>query len=130
MESESQTGSNKIVLVVEDNQMILELICMKLTEHNFTPQIATTGDTAVEQALKHDPGLIILDLMLPGKSGEDVLKELRTNETTKDTPVFIFTNKVKDVNADKLKSLGTEHYLVKATTSLDSLISEIEAHAK
>ena len=130
MESESQTGSNKTVLVVEDNQMIMELICMKLTERNFTPQIATTGDTAVEQALKHKPSLIILDLMLPGKSGEDVLKELRNNEITKETPVFIFTNKVKDGNVDKLQNLGTEHYLVKANTSLDSLISEIEAHAK
>lgn len=125
-----QTPSVKTVLVVEDDALIIEMINMKLEENNIHTEIAFKGDEALAKIVEFDPDVIVLDLMLPGKSGEEILTEVKQLETTKHIPVIIFTNKSREENESHLLEMGASKYLVKATTDLNDLIKEIEALAK
>lgn len=120
----------KTVLVVEDDMLIIQLISMKLKESNIEAHISVSGADALGKIEEINPDVVVLDLMLPEKSGEDILKEMKSDEDLKDIPVLIFTNMNKEENAERMLALGAEDYLVKASTDLNDLIDKIEILAK
>jgi len=99
------------ILIVEDEIDLAKIIKKKLERENFTADIAYDGEEAIDKTIVSDYDLIILDIMIPKKSGIEVLKELREWEDT--TPVLILTaldsveNKVRGLN------LGADDYLTK-----------------
>jgi DNA-binding response OmpR family regulator len=99
------------ILIVEDEMDLAKIIKKKLERENFTADIAYDGEEAIDKTIVNDYDLIILDIMIPKKSGIEVLKELR--EWKDRTPVLILTaldsveNKVRGLN------LGADDYLTK-----------------
>ena len=79
------------ILVVEDERDVAELIRFNLERAGFFVDVAHDGLTGQELALKERPDLIILDLMLPGKDGFSVFKELQRDTRTSHTPVMMLT---------------------------------------
>ena len=71
------------------------------------------------------PDLVLLDLILPKKSGFQVLEEMRADPLVKDAPVIIISNLSQDSDVAKGKELGAVEYYVKARTSIDDLVSRI-----
>ena len=120
----------RTVLVVEDDALIIEMISMKLKDNKINAEVALNGDQAIPKIMEFDPNVIVLDLMLPGKSGEEILSELKKSEALKNIPVIIFTNKNREENEEKLLALGASKYLVKTKTDLNLLVGEIETLAQ
>jgi DNA-binding response OmpR family regulator len=118
------------LLVVEDDPLLRNLLSIRLQKSGITHQFCHAGDKALEQILDFKPTIVILDLMLPGKNGMDVLADVRSHEGIKDLPVIIFSNKDDDVERMRAKSLGVDNFLVKATTDLGTLISLIMSYGK
>ena len=120
-----ELGSIKVFLV-EDDQMISDLVMTKLTLSGCIPYTTTDGAQAIEMAELYTPDVIILDLMLPGLSGEEILTILKSKEDLKNIPVVIFSNKSEEDIKEKVMKLGASRYYVKAATDLNMFVAELK----
>lgn len=106
-----ETVENNIkVLVVDDEDRIRRLLAMYLERENYQVEQADNGITALELALNNEYDLILLDIMMPGKDGLEVLKELRQ---VKKTPVILLTAKAEEVNVIDGFNTGADDYVAK-----------------
>jgi len=103
----------KRVLVVDDEPDIVALVAYHLAKSGFRVATASNGADAIEQARKEHPSLIVLDLMLPGMSGFDVLEELRRDDTCSGIAVLMLTARKDEPDRVKGLSLGADDYLTK-----------------
>jgi DNA-binding response OmpR family regulator len=113
------------VLVVEDDQLLRNLLSMKLTKNGCAPMYVDDGAKAVELAKSFGPEIILLDLMLPGMDGFEILDELKKDDQLKDVPVMVFSNKGEGEDKERAMSAGAAAYKVKAHTDLDEVITEL-----
>ena len=98
------------LLVVDDEDRIRRLLKMYLEREDYVIDEAANGDDALELALSNDYDAILLDLMMPGKDGIEVCKELREKKAT---PVIMLTAKGEEVNRVQGFEAGTDDYIVK-----------------
>lgn len=112
------------ILIIEDNSNIAELERDYLKLNNFDVVIAEDGESGLEQAINENFDLIILDLMLPKKTGFEVCDEIRK---VKEIPILMVTAKKEDI--DKIRGLGTgaDDYIVKPF-SPNELVARVKAH--
>lgn len=101
------------ILIVEDETDIAELIAHNLRRHGFEATMVHDGLSATRVALENPPDLLILDLMLPGRNGIEVLKTLRRDPRTSDTPALLLTARAQ--TSDRIEGLeaGADDYLTK-----------------
>jgi two-component system phosphate regulon response regulator PhoB len=101
------------ILIVEDEPSIAELIAVNLSHAGFLPVRAFQTEQASQLMKEVLPDLVILDWMLPGKSGVQFAKELRANERTKDIPIILLTARSEEM--DKIAGLeaGADDYVTK-----------------
>ncbi len=114
------------VLIVDDNPRLLEDYSSYLKENDVTVFTAPDGPTGIEQAQKHHPSVILLDLMLPGMNGLETLAALKANEATKLIPVIIITALVEDKEKDASLKAGANAYLAKVDTEPKDLLEAIK----
>src|SRR6478752_9249039 len=112
MSSATQATGDRI-LVVDDEPDIIALVAYHLVKHGYRVSTASDGNEAVRAAKQEQPALVILDLMLPGKSGYDVLEELRGAPATKDTAVLMLTARKEEEDRIRGLALGADDYLTK-----------------
>ncbi|MCL1888945.1 MAG: response regulator transcription factor [Desulfovibrionaceae bacterium] len=105
--------SNQTILVVEDEKDIRELLAFNLKREGFTVLEAGDGERALPLAQEKKPGLILLDLMLPGLDGLSVCKALKRDEVTAGIPLIMLTAKGEEVDRIVGLELGAEDYVVK-----------------
>ncbi len=101
------------ILVIEDEEDIQELIRFNLEKENYKVSCRSTGEEGLKSALASPPDLILLDLMLPGKDGLTVCRQLRANEKTKDVPVIMLTAKSTEADMVTGLELGADDYVTK-----------------
>lgn len=111
------------VLVVDDEPKIAEVLGSYLRKAGFAPVNASRGAQAIELFEKERPSLVILDLMLPDMSGEDVCRKLRARSRV---PIIMLTAKVEDADAVKGLGLGADDYVTKPF-SPRQLMARVEA---
>ena len=112
-----------MILVIEDDVMINNLLCKVLSDNGFEVDKALDGEDGLRKAQEKDYELILLDLMLPKKSGEELLGELRK---TKQTPAIVLSAKNEVINRIELLRLGADDYISKPF-DVDEVILRIEA---
>ena len=122
------TTSQKQVLIVEDDEFLRSLTAKRLEKEGFGIAVAVDGETGVA-ALDADPtpDLILLDLLLPGLDGFEVLKKTRAHAKTKDVPVIIFSNLGQKEDIEKAKANGANDFLIKANFTLDDVVAKIHS---
>ncbi|MEG0306739.1 MAG: response regulator transcription factor [Clostridium sp.] len=98
------------ILVVEDEEKILEVLVAYLKNSGYGVITATNGKEAINKYIEFKPHLILLDLMLPDISGEEVCKEIRREA---EVPIIMITAKVKEENILGGFSLGADDYITK-----------------
>lgn len=112
-----------MILVIEDDVTINSLLCRVLSQSGYEVDHAETGYDGMEKALKNDYELILMDLMLPLKSGEEILRSLRQ---TKKTPVIVLSAKSDVTDRIDLFRLGADDYICKPF-DVDEVVLRIEA---
>jgi len=105
--------SGQRVLVVDDEPDIVALIVYHLAKAGYRVSTAATGSDGLEAARREHPALVILDLMLPGLSGYDVLEQLRAEEATRAVGVLMLTARVEEPDRVRGLALGADDYLTK-----------------
>jgi CheY-like chemotaxis protein len=122
LEQYSKKGLGSIkVLMIEDDPLITELVLTKLSASGCIPYSTVDSREAIDLATRFQPDVIILDLMLPEISGEEILATLKSDPKLKEIPVIIFSNKSDSKSIEYNLSLGAASYLVKAATELTQL---------
>jgi DNA-binding response OmpR family regulator len=113
------------ILVVDDEQDVVELLCMVLSKHGYEPVDARNGMEGLMRAQSEAPDLVLLDIMMEGMDGWEVLKLLQMEENTRDIPVVILSARVEA--RDKIRGLqeGAVHYLTKPF-AVKSVLETIE----
>ena len=116
------------ILIVEDDPDIAESLVYNLRREGFRPVIAESGEKGLRLALddKNTPGLVILDLMLPGMSGVELCRRLRKETLTEKIPIIMLTAKAAE--ADRITGLdtGADDYVVKPF-SVKELMARVRA---
>lgn len=114
----------KRILIVDDEEIIRNMLKVNLERKEFECLVAENGRDAIRIAKENKPNLIILDLILPKLSGEEVCKEIRSDEETKNIPIIILT--AKDTYANKTAGIdiGANYYLTKPCT-IEQLLDKI-----
>lgn len=101
------------ILVVEDERDIAALVGYHLTKEGYRVRTAASGSEALEELTRSRPDLIVLDLMLPGLSGFDLLNEMRGRPELSDTPVIVLTARRDEIDRIKGLELGADDYVTK-----------------
>ena len=114
------------ILLVEDDKFLLKFFAARLKEEDFEVVLAEDGEEAVRKVKEEKPDLILLDLILPKKDGFAVLKEIKSDEKTKNIPVFVLSNLGQESDREKAKELGAVDYLVKVNFDLKEIIKKIK----
>ncbi len=101
------------ILVVDDEPDITALVAYHLAKAGYRVSTAANGQDALKAAREERPDVVVLDLMLPGVSGYDVLAELRRREETRDVGVILLTARREEIDRIRGLSLGADDYLTK-----------------
>lgn len=112
------------VMWVEDDTYLTDIISRKLSGAGCTVIQAKNGEEALEFATKEMPDVIMLDILLPGMSGFEVLEKIKKDPSLKHIPVIVTSNLGQKGDIEKGEKLGAEKFLVKATVTLDEIIEE------
>ena len=107
------TALNKKILIVDDEEDILELVAYNLEQNGFQVEKAATGEAGLKAARSENPGLIILDLMLPGINGLDICRLLKSDPDTKNIPIVMLTAKGEESDVVRGLELGADDYVTK-----------------
>ncbi|MCU0621243.1 MAG: response regulator [Gemmatimonadales bacterium] len=101
------------ILVVDDEPDITALVAYHLAKAGYRVSTAANGADALRAAREERPDIVVLDLMLPGLSGYEVLQELRKREETRDVGVILLTARREEADRIRGLSLGADDYLTK-----------------
>ena len=114
------------ILVVDDEPEIVALVAYHLAKAGYRVSTASNGEDALDAARREHPDLIVLDLMLPGMSGFDILELLRAEEGTRDVAVLMLTARREEPDRIRGLELGADDYLTKPF-SLAELVLRVGA---
>jgi two-component system phosphate regulon response regulator PhoB len=106
-------GAGERILVVDDEADICALVAYHLAKAGFRVSTASTGPDALASAREEQPALVVLDLMLPGLSGYEVLTRMRADEGTREVAVLMLTARREEEDRIRGLSLGADDYLTK-----------------
>ena len=115
------TSDTRTCLVVDDEPTIRELISLNLEAEGLTVATADNGDEGERIARSILPDVVILDVMMPGRDGYDVLESLKATEATRHIPVVLLTAKASDDEIWRGWTSGANYYLTKPF-NIDELI--------
>ncbi len=112
----------KKILIVEDDTLLSEMLAQKFVDQKSLIQHAADGEQALAMIKENVFDLILLDLLLPKVDGYTILKTIKEDEKSKNTPVIILSNLGQKADVEKGLALGVRKFLVKAILSLDEVV--------
>jgi len=117
----------KTILIVEDDKFLRELIAKKLIKENFEVSEAIDGEEGIKKIKEEKPDLILLDLILPGIDGFEVLSQMKKESTLASIPVIILSNLGQKEDVEKGLKMGAVDFLIKAHFTPGEIIDKIKA---
>lgn len=101
------------VLVVDDDPDVCDLVTYKLEQSGFDVRRASDGEQALREVAAQVPDLVLLDIMMPGMSGLEVLERWRAASETARLPVIMLTAKAQESDVERGFELGADDYVIK-----------------
>ncbi|MEM9580215.1 MAG: response regulator [Pseudomonadota bacterium] len=109
------------VLIIEDEPNIIEAISFLLSRDGWTVSTHSNGHDAVQVVQRKTPDVLVLDVMLPGRSGYDILSELRSTDEAKNLPVLMLTARGQQKDRDLAMRLGVTRFMTKPFSNAEIL---------
>ena len=109
------------VLLIEDEPNIIEAIRFLLSRDGWSVHTHANGADAVEKVNRVAPDLLVLDMMLPGRSGMDILRDLRSNPATEGLPVLMLTARGQTRDRDMAEKAGANRFMTKPFSNTEVL---------
>ena len=114
------------ILIADDEPNILISLEYLMKREGFTVHVARDGQEALDSLRREKPRLVLLDVMMPKKTGFEVCQELRADETIKDTLVLMLTAKGRETDVAKGLGVGADAYMTKPFATKD-LVAKVRA---
>ncbi|MCP6718398.1 MAG: response regulator [Patescibacteria group bacterium] len=124
------SSSGKKILIIEDDRFLRELIVRKLSDEGFVTAEAMDGEKGIKKVKEENPDLVLLDLILPGIDGFEVLSRMKKDESLKSIPVIILSNLGQKEEVEKGLKMGAVDYLIKAHFTPGEIIEKIKGSLK
>jgi len=121
-------ATKHIIVLIEDDKYIYRAYKDGLERVGFEISVAFNGEEGIEKVRFEKPALVLLDLIIPGKNGFEVLEEMKMDDVLKKIPVVILSNLGQDSDIKKAKALGAVDYLIKANFSMKEVIEKVKFH--
>lgn len=118
------------ILIIEDDKFLRELIVRKLSQENFDIIEAIDGEEGIKKIKETTPDLLLLDLILPGIDGFEVLSKIKEDPATASIPVVILSNLGQREDVERGLKLGAVDYLVKAHFTPNEIIEKVKRNLK
>ena len=115
------------ILIIEDDKFLRELIVRKLSQENFDVVEAIDGEDGIKKVKETIPDLLLLDLILPGIDGFEVLSKIKEEPATASIPVIILSNLGQREDIERGLKLGAVDYLVKAHFTPNEIIEKVKS---
>ena len=111
----------KTVLLIEDEQNIIEAVSFILSRDGWDVKTHSNGHDAMDAVRARAPDIVILDVMLPGKSGFDILQEIRADAALSATPVLMLSARGQTKDVEMAERAGADRYMTKPFSNADVL---------
>lgn len=116
----------KTILIIEDDKFLRELIVQKLLKEGYETFEAIDGEDGIKKVREEKPDLVLLDLILPGIDGFEVLSKMKEEPQISSIPVIILSNLGQREDVEKGLGLGAVDYLIKAHFTPGDIIEKIK----
>lgn len=116
----------KTILIIEDDKFLRELIAQKLIKEGYEVSEAIDGEEGIKKVKDEKPTLVLLDLILPGIDGFEVLNRMKEDPVLSPIPVIILSNLGQKEDVEKGLKLGAADYLIKAHFTPGEIIDKIK----
>lgn len=117
--------TQKAILIVEDDPIIMLSLEFLVQQKGYRTHLAKSGEDALESALVHHPDLILLDVMLPQKSGYEVCQLLREQAAFRQTKIVLLSAKGREIDLEQGRLVGADAYVTKPF-STHALVKQIQ----
>ena len=118
------------IIIVEDDKFLRDLITQKVLKEGYLVVEAVNGEEGVAKAKEEKPDLMLLDLILPGIDGFEVLRQVKENPETSSIPVIILSNLGQKDDVERGMKLGAADYLIKAHFTPGEILTKIKSILK
>jgi DNA-binding response OmpR family regulator len=116
------------IMLVEEEEFVQQAYSFFLKREGFEVIIVPDGREVLPTIKKENPSLVLLDLVLPGMHGFEVLEELRKKGISKKIPIIIISNLGQDSDIEKCYNLGATDYLIKSNYFMREVIQRVKFH--
>ncbi|PJB08778.1 response regulator [bacterium (Candidatus Gribaldobacteria) CG_4_9_14_3_um_filter_33_9] len=116
----------KKILIAEDEAILSTLLEKKLIEEGYQIFVAEDGEKTMEILNKEKVDLLLLDIIMPKKSGFEVMEEMKKDSKLSKIPVIIISNSGQPVELSKIKELGAKDWLIKTEFSPQEVVEKIK----
>ena len=114
------------ILFIDDDKFLLDMYALKFSKNNFTVHTAQASEEGLKIIREgFEPDILLLDVVMPGMDGIELLSSLRKDELIKKTVVIMLTNQGLPDDVAKAKKLRVDGYIIKATTIPSEVLSEV-----
>ena len=120
----------KTILIIEDDKFLRELIVKKLIKEGYKISEAVDGEEGTKKVKEEKPDLVLLDLILPGIDGFEVLARIKEDPSLSSMPVMVISNLGQKEDVEKALKMGAVDYLIKAHHTPPEIIEKIKAILK
>jgi DNA-binding response OmpR family regulator len=114
------------ILIVEDDHFLGDLLVDYLKKHGLRAYLAKDAETALKMIRQERPLLVLLDLLLPGMNGLELLETLKNEDIVPDLPVIILSNLSQKEKIEQAINLGAKDFLVKASFDLSEITQKVK----
>jgi len=114
------------VLIIEDDKFLRELLSQKLLKEGYEVLEGVDGEAGLKKITEDKPDLVLLDLILPGKDGFEILTAAKSNPETANIPVLVLSNLGQQEEVEKALKLGAADFLVKAHFTPGEIVAKIK----
>ncbi len=114
------------VLIAEDEETIVESLSFLMEKEGYDVSVATDGQTAIKMIARDIPDMVLLDVMMPGCDGFEVVRAVRADPKTKPIPIMMLTAKTREVDRRKGLELGVDDFVTKPFSTRD-VVSRVKA---
>ncbi|OGD31063.1 hypothetical protein A2W39_02985 [Candidatus Azambacteria bacterium RIFCSPHIGHO2_01_46_10] len=118
------------ILVVEDDRFLRGLLTQKLDNEGFDVSIAADGNEGMEKIAQEKPDVVLLDIILPGIDGFEILKKMQADPELSKIPIMLLTNLGQQEDIERGLRLGAKGYLIKAHFTPSEIVDKIKAVIK
>jgi DNA-binding response OmpR family regulator len=115
----------KVIALIEDDDILSGVMKDELEEHGFTVFHAKDGEEGLNIIREKKPDMVLLDVIMPKKGGDEVFKELKADPNTRDIPVIVLTVSTQEASMKEILDKGAVDYIIKSQNAVENVVKKV-----